>query len=363
MVTRPKGYNGGYPGIMPSQWTDFVDVASRLDSTINFTLVRFIYTLSKTYLSNSDILLTATVTLIFSNLFQVQRQHMRLVLEIMSSLGSGVLGQALINSATRNEILLKTHLSTPSRLLEEFSVVTCMLLLASLIPEKIQQKEYVSRALTILLYMYTDASNNIIAQLNFSWLPPFICGLLYIFLQKYRLKLEQNHTVYYLVKAFNMVSVNILITSISLIDKDASDLHTDTALLIITLFVIDALTQFSPSFLESRNFAIWKGAQQLFLVYGEMHVDTYVTFAIAFLVLLVHTTESKSLSLIRFSNSTLVEIFLLVVVNLIIDQLAQYTTRVYNMEQAFILFIYIISIHAASLFFSKQRDEILKSQD
>ena len=60
-----------------------------------------------------------------------------------------------------------------------------------------------------------------------------------------------------------MVTLNILITSVGAINTDAADLHTNTALLLLTLFLINALTQFSDIFVESRNFAIWKGAQQL----------------------------------------------------------------------------------------------------
>ena len=56
--------------------------------------------------------------------------------------------------------------------------------------------------------------------------------------------------------------------------------------------------------------------------------------------------------LLWFNSSTLVEIFLLVVVNAIIDELATATMGVHNMLQAFTLFLYIITIHATSLLFA-----------
>jgi hypothetical protein len=61
-------------------------------------------------------------------------------------------------------------------------------------------------------------------------------------------------------------------------------------LLLLTLFLINALTGFSDIFLESRNFAIWKGAQQLFLIYREVGVDSRVTLALAVAVVLLHTS-------------------------------------------------------------------------
>jgi hypothetical protein len=337
-----------------SAWSDFVDIATRLDSTINFTLVRFLYTVTRKQLSNSEIVLAAASLLLVvhtAGATAAARKHAYLAAEIAASLGSGLLGQALINSATSNERIVRMQLATSARLTEEFAVATCMLLLASVVPRRLQAKEYVARALTILLYMYTDATQNAIAQLNFAWSPPFLCGLLFVALQRFHGELARRQTLQYLVKALNMVSINILITSVSAVNPDAADLHTDTALLLLTLFLINSLTQFSDVFLESRNFAIWKGAQQLFLVYQELGVDNRATFALAVAVVLLHTLGKAAARLLWLNSNTLVEIFLLVVVNAIIDELATATMGVHNMLQAFTLFLYIIVIHATSLFF------------
>lgn len=336
-------------------WSDFVDIATRLDSTINFTLVRFLYTVTREQLSNAEIVLAAVSLLLVVHTVgatAAAREHAYLAAEIAASLGSGLLGQALINAATSNERIVHMQLGTPARLAEEFAVATCMLLLASVVPQRLQTKEYVARALTILLYMYTDATQNAIAQLNFAWSPPFVCALLFVGLQRFHAQLARRQTLQYLVKAFNMVSINILITSVSSVNPDAADLYTDTALLLLTLFLVNALTGFSDIFLEGRNFAIWKGAQQLFLVYREVGVDSRVTFALAVAVVLLHSSGQAAARLLWFNSSTLVEIFLLVVVNAIIDELATATMGVHNMLQAFTLFLYIITIHATSLLFA-----------
>jgi hypothetical protein len=338
-------------------WSDFVDIATRLDSTINFTLVRFLYTVARDLFSNTEIMLAATTMLVLVHTLGFTapaRHHAYLAAEIAASLGSGLLGQALINSATSDERMVHMRIGTPARLAEEFVVATSMLLLASVVPQHLQAKEYVARALTILLYMYTDATQNAIAQLNFAWSPPFLCALLFVALQRFHKQLARRHTLQYLVKAINMVSINVLITSIGSINTDAADLHTSTTLLITTLFLINALTELSDIFIESRNFAIWKGAQQLFLVYDELGVDSRATFALAVAVVLLHTSTKSAARLLWLNSNTLVEIFLLVVVNAIIDELATATMGVHNMLQAFTLFLYIIVIHATSLFFAER---------
>ena len=85
-------------------------------------------------------------------------------------------------------------LNDTGRLLEQFTVTTAMLLVASVTPLKRQQKEYVSRAITILLDMYicTDATQNIVDQVDFGWSPPFFCVLIYILLQRHRAYLDSR---------------------------------------------------------------------------------------------------------------------------------------------------------------------------
>lgn len=339
-------------------WGDFVDIAARLDSTINFTLIRFLFKTLQMVLSNHEIILINASLLLFINTTFASNLllNIEVILTVVASLSSGLIAQALINTATSNEILMSMTINQTSRLLEQFTVTTTMLLFASIIPRNLQKKEYVSRAITILLYMYTDATQNIVNQLDFKWSPPFLCVLICILLQKNHEYLEKRKTLQYIVKALNMVAINILITSVTTIDTNATDLHTSTALLIVTLFAIDALMQLSANLEEGRNYAIWKGAQQLFLVYQELKIDPIVTFVIALMFVMLHTTSIQIISILHLQNDTILEIFLLVVVNVIIDQLQSKALSVFNIEQGFILILYIIAIHTVSLFFQQQSE-------
>jgi hypothetical protein len=338
-------------------WSDFVNIASRLDSTINFTLIRFLYSMLQRVLSNTEIIFINVTLLLFINTtFAINiLLNIEVITAVVYSLSSGLVAQALINTATNNELLVSMKLNDSSRLLEQFTVTTAMLLFASIIPFKLQQKEYVSRAITILLYMYTDATQNIVDQVNFGWSPPFFCVLICILLERHRDYLESRATLQYIVKALNMVTINILITSVTIIDTSATDLYTSTALLIITLFAIDTMIHLSGNMEEGRNYAIWKGAQQLFFVYQELHISTLVTFALALIFILMHTTSVRIVELFHLRNNTILELFLLVVVNVIIDQLQTNALSVFSVEQAFVLMLYIISIHTVSLCFSRER--------
>lgn len=334
-------------------WDDFVNIASRLDSTINFTLIRFLYRVLQLKLNNNEIILVTATLLLFINTCLASNilLHIEVILALVVSLSSGLLAQALINIATSNEILLSMQVNNTSRLLEQFTVTTTMLLFAATIPQKFQDKEYVARAITILLYMYTDATQNIIDQLDFGWSPPFLCILISMLLQKHTNYLQRHFILQYIVKALNMISINILITSVTTINTNATDLHTSTALLILTLFAIDAVMQLSANFQEGRNYAIWKGAQQLFLVYEEFQIATIISFVLAVIFILIHTTSIKIVEYLHLQNNTILEIFLLLVVNVIINELENDVLSVFNFEHAFVLILYVVSIHTFSLIF------------
>ena len=90
---------------------------------------------------------------------------------------------------------------------------------------------------------------------------------------------------------------------------------------------------------EGRDFAVWKGSQKLFTLYVDIKVNSFTTFTAAVLFLIARHVLSST-------NSTLVEVMLLVTINVILDDLSQYTAYAYNMDKVFILFIYVIVIHS-----------------
>jgi hypothetical protein len=357
-MSNVKHLTGRFTKLTNYTWDDFANIASRLDSTINFTLIRFLYSMMKPVLSNNEIILINVALLIFINVGFASDilLNIEVIVTVIFSLSSGLVAQALINTATNDELLVSMKLNDIGRLVEQFTVTTAMLLFASIIPLKLQQKEYVSRAITILLYMYTDATQNIVDQVDFGWSPPFFCVLISILLQRHEAYLKSRVTLQYIVKALNMVSINILITSVSTIETNATDLYTSTALLIITLFAIDTMMKLSGDMEEGRNYAIWKGAQQLFFVYQELQISTLVTFVLAVIFVLMHTSSVRVVEWLHLRNNTILELFLLVVVNVIIEQLETNALSVFSVEQAFVLMLYIISIHTFSLIFRHENN-------
>ena len=114
--------------------------------------------------------------------------------------------------------------------------------------------------------MYTDSTQYIIQQLDVSRSAGALSVLLYMCLIRLKTMLSQYDTLQYIVKAVNMVSINILLESISRRSGSLTDQHTRAFLLVVTLFIIDALNRVTMALNEGRNFAIWKGQQNWHII-------------------------------------------------------------------------------------------------
>ena len=322
-------------------WQDMKAIHSRLDSTVMFTLIRFIFAILKLYLSNGEICLVCVIALLLTN--GVRRvthdAHSMLLFEVMDSLGSAVLSQAIINIATADERLMQSNVTQSQQLLLGFTVVSSLLLVVTIIPRTMRQLSYIDRSITLLLYMYTDATQYMIQQLDVSRSAGVLSVLLYMILSRFKTTLKQFPTVQYLVKAINMVSINILLESISRRSGSLTDQHTRAFLLVVTLFVIDALNRVTMALNEGRDFAIWKGALQIFNMYIQTDIDITVTLFAALLVLVAKHAAT-------LNNSTLVELYMLITVNVILHSVSTVTDTSFSLDSILILFVIVLAIHS-----------------
>ena len=322
-------------------WQDIKAIHSRLDSTVMFTLIRFIFAILKLYLSNAEICFVCVIALLLTNGVRrvMHDAHSVLLFEVIDSLGSAVLSQAVINIATADERLMRFNVTQSQQLLLGFTVVSSLLLVVTIIPRTMRQLSYIDRSITLLLYMYTDATQYMIQQLDVSKSAGALSVLLYMILIRFKTTLKQFPTVQYVVKAINMVSINILLESISRRSGSLTAQHTRAFLLVVTLFVIDALNRVTMALNEGRDFAIWKGALQIFNMYIQTDIDITVTLFAALLVLVAKHAAT-------LNNSTLVELYMLITINVILHSVSTVTDTSFSLDSILILFVIVLAIHS-----------------
>ena len=327
----------------PTEWSDLVDIHHRLDSTIMFTMIRFVYAILAARFADSEIALLCLVGVLATGATMGSKLHSatKLLAQVVFSLSSALLSQAIINIATNQSQLLHQNVQSGQRLLLDFVVVTSLLVSAAMVPDRLASLPYINRAITLLLYMYTDATEYMIARLNLGLVSTFVCVLLYVILIRFKHALLSYTTLQYLIKALNMVSINIVLASAGTINNNLTSRNTQAVLVVIILFIIDALHRVTGVMQEGRDFAVWKGSKILYEIFTTMDVDTTVTIFSAVLFI-------AGKHFLNSNNSTLIEVFLLVTVNNILDNLDQYTAHAFNMDKVLTLFMYVIVIHCVS---------------
>ena len=319
------------------------EISARLDSTINFTLIRFVHQYFSTFLNEYEIIFSCFIAIVFLDVILKLFPDKTFVVihEVVSAIGSAVLSQSIVNIATRKGELIATDNTTNMFFIEKFVVATSILILVTVLPPKFLQISYVSRCITLLLYMYTDAMQGIVANIDLDSIIIYVCVFLYILLHRYQDWLARNQTLQYLTRAMTMLTVNVLQTSIVTTDVKLGvtvSMSVQAILLCLALFFIDALAQIAPTFSDSRNYAMWKGAQQLHALYDTLGIDFNVTVAISLIALWTRRLWTQS-------NSTIVELSMLVLINVALSILSSYISNTFTPDKSVILFMYVEIIH------------------
>ena len=265
--------------------TDIIKIEERIDSVITFALIRFVHEIGRTVLSEIDLALASGVLLVslsispaFSHLDHIVRLCRQIVVMLFS--------QCAINLVTQNQLVINLNSTRFDILMQAFTVTTCMLVLMSLLSYSFKDVDAVRRSMTLLLYIYADATEFIVKTLNLGGMLAAILSIfMYMIFQTFRERLQQDFTLTYIMRAFNMVCINLILQSI--IDVDASYIGVEfqSAVLIIVLFFIDAMSVVMPALNEARDYAVWKSSQKLFFVVQSLNIDTELLLFVCFFVL------------------------------------------------------------------------------
>ena len=263
--------------------SELQEMEGRLDSTITFTLVRFLYNLVASYLQMLDITIFCLVVAIVSvNLYAFDsRVHgpsraNHTTLKHKSANQSITALHVMIDMVLRfNFLILSQNISDiaakyASSTIEMHASIICgrlaagfgLLLFVAASPPQFSSMEVVQRSVSMILYILTDSTSGIIQSVDVG-VSPGLVGILSMVLLK-QIALDNNPTMVYVMKGVNMMIVNVFILSIV---NNTYIAQERVALLILTVFVIDTLQGSDKLLEDSRNYAVWKTAQQLHIIY------------------------------------------------------------------------------------------------
>lgn len=324
---------------MKIQYDDIVSLYSRLDSSILFTLVRMGYDSLRRMFTNEEILLLTASTLTLVTMLQSIRATLTnsVTLQVILTISSALLSQAIVNTVTDNTLIFHNHQLPSSHWLIDFVAITAVLLFAASTPNSIQKLPFVNRSVTLILYMYTDATGILLHDIGVERLVLAAAILLYVLLIRFSTQLQNMPILLYFTKAVSMVSIDTILTGVSSIKHSKFDNATQAGILVIVVFIIEALCSLSSRLEEAKGFAVWKCAQLLFTIYTKQHIAADITF---FLATLIFTGSVMGF----FAQNTLVQLMLLITVNVLLNSLTSNLHTNTDVE-LFVLFISVLVLH------------------
>ena len=264
------------------------------------------------------------------------------VVDIFLKFSILLLNQCLVKFSISN-FQLQTMVLT----MTTFAVLTSILTFAFVISKILQIPKYTSDGLTLLLYMYTDAVNEIIKNLDVGYAGAVVFGSVYLILAIYSNEENDDNTsiIQYFTRASNMVSVNVIIQN-TVQTYSESNLYVICTLLIFILYILDCCESASVVFQESRNFALWRSAQTLYELYSTVQSDSLFSLLVFAMIWTVKIKFSSSKT--RKSWYTMTELFTLIAVNALLGVISDNILQIGTFYQVSVLLLYVVLIHYAT---------------
>lgn len=305
---------------------------------MTFTLVRYIVLVLSTLMSSLNIFISCVwVTIIVLLIFKIVPKNSTLlyIFELIQKLAILVANQTILTSVVQN------GLHDPFHILCGFFDMTSILTFAYLFSTIMHMPAYTGRGLTLLLYMYTDATNNYLEALNLEFVGVAIFGGLYISLNSWYHPTSNTTILNFFGRALNMVSVNLILSSI-LLQKNSANIHTSTVLSLSFLYLLASFAGILPQLNESRDYAVWRTAQNLHALYNKYEQDEILSFLFVCVILICKCCLKKK-HVAQFS--TLLEISSLLLVNIVLASVSRVISNSISVYQIMVLFIYVIIIN------------------
>jgi len=278
---------------------ELCELISRLDNLLTFSLIRFLHELFLQYMQeNTIVLLSALVVLCCE-----QTGLAVAVSRIMALMWS----QSVINIATARNRLLEVDDSLGFEELQLFAAATALLVLGSVLGSVLQHKVWMRQCVSLLLFMYAEATQATLSTLRIGYSLIFVCTLLYGIAFRARSVVTADGST--ILQALQMICIN---TVLQTVDSNTS-LHTSTGMLVLILLVVDAASSALAVMSETRDYTLWKVSVRLTTVFARGGLPV-VLAPLALVVVQIVPAE--------LCANTLRELVMLILFNSVIDRIA-----------------------------------------
>lgn len=314
--------------------SEFIELESRLDNAIMFTVVQELHAIALRYVENSELV---AMGLVASGVFTVLNQTMQ------AAHGSHVLLQRLLlllaGQAVADMIRRTSEHANSGQnvflLVQTITVLSSVLILASAIsPELGGYNILVQRGLTVTTYIFADTIGEVVNEYDFG-ISPLLIGLLCVcVLQSWNKMFLRWTTLSNVMHGLNVVVVNVLLESMA----KGRDSYTQIFILILLVLMIDAINH-AGSVVESvKDYAVWAAARKIGRLVSASALSSFSSELSPVVLILVIAFKH----LARLDDSVLVHLTMLVATNDVITSATRFVTQTHGFDQLLLLFLYVL---------------------
>ena len=314
-------------------------MTNRVDSVITFTLIRFVQQALTEHFSNTEISFTAFWVTVAATVLKLSAIFEKLntidsLLTTIQRLALLVANQAAISTQSVVTPLFFTDV------IIMIVKVTSLLVVFFVASSLAKLPAYTDQSLTLLLYMYTDAIQNVIDSLDLrmSGAVLFI-GVYCCMRYKWKNVETESSLIAFFGRGIIMLSVNVAMAEI---ERQIPDERSQSIALVFFIFTLDVITDIYAGFSDARDFCIWRSAQTLFGIYSRQNIEIGASFSLG-VVLFFAKDTSQSYKFVKFST-TWSSVVTLILVNMLLAVASPHDTN-HSIEHIFEVFIYVIVVH------------------
>ena len=323
--------------------SDITSISQRIEGVIKFTLIKYTFNVLIDFIDVQNIFficLWIAVIILCVQKTGIKDHTITEMLNIFKKLSILLCNQCILYSST-----LSIPMHSREAFLMTFFNLTAVLAFAFLFSKILQIPSYTNQGLTLLLYMYTDESNTILRRLNLELIAVIFLTAVYTVTHTSLQKQNKDSTVSQIyMRAVNMIAVNLILNSLLTL-HDVTNVHTSAMLSIGFLYIIHALETIWKPLMESKDYALWKSAQNLYQLYSKYESDDIISFFIVTFFFIskafLTRTQLKKLSI-------LIQLLSLFFINVLLGSVSKIILDTSSVNQIVVMLVYVVLIHYGS---------------
>lgn len=317
---------------MPSVVQELLQLESRLDNAIMFTLVQTVHRIVRAYVSNVEIIAGGLVA---SGLHELLKRQgggeasswllERVVLLLAGQAVADLVGSNALHAKSRDVFVV----------VQTVTVLCSVLILASSLSERVgSMSVMVQRGLTVTMYIFADAIGNLLHHYDLG-MSPFLLGLMFAScLQTWEQLLHRWGSLRFVVQGVNVVVVNVVMESTTA-DRGAM---TQLFMLFLLVLAVDCVSRTSSVMQQVRDYAVWAAARRI----GALVSASTLSAASGELSPAVLIVILASERLLHLKDSVISQLVILTASNDVLSSATKFASSIRGLDQIALLLLYVL---------------------